>query len=542
MAEDITIKELELKLNTTIAPCIERFDLLNQLVVYYLNVDLNKTKLLIEEALTIAEALHYQEGIGISIQQYGVYYYLLADFENALKCYLKADIILSENSNWKNRIKPKANIAMVYMHTHQYEEALRIYKEIEVQLNSVPVDLIHAQMYINIDAAYCFLNDPENGIRYSKNALAISEQLNNRYGMAISESNLAGHLILLNKPDDALDHLAVSEQLCLEDGYNAILIGNMVKYTDCYLRLKQYDVALAYAEKGMELAKKNTDIEKEVLITKLKIDIYEQQEDFKNAFYASKNYTELKEKMLDNEKIKSFNALQLKYETDKKEADLNRLKLLQTETELTALKSQMNPHFIFNALNSIQELYTIGDKKMANEQMGNFAQLTRKILDVSGKQKIELNEEIEILTNYLELESMRFENDFSYQLNLSEDIDEDYVQLPPMLLQPYVENAIKHGLLHKKGEKQLTVNFSLNADETFLLVEITDNGIGRAASALLNKNKRAAHTSFATSATQKRLDLLNKDKATNVAVLFDDVLDELQQIAGTKVSIQIPLN
>lgn len=246
--------------------------------------------------------------------------------------------------------------------------------------------------------------------------------------------------------------------------------------------------------------------------------------------------------MLDNEKIKSFNALQLKYETDKKEADLNRLKLLQTETELTALKSQMNPHFIFNALNSIQELYTIGDKKMANEQMGNFAQLTRKILDVSGKQKIELAEEIEILTNYLELESMRFENDFSYQLNLSEDIDEDYVQLPPMLLQPYVENAIKHGLLHKKGEKQLTVNFSLNADETFLLVEITDNGIGRAASALLNKNKRAAHTSFATSATQKRLDLLNKDKATNVAVLFDDVLDELQQIAGTKVSIQIPLN
>lgn len=77
-------------------------------------------------------------------------------------------------------------------------------------------------------------------------------------------------------------------------------------------------------------------------------------------------------------------------------------------------------------------------------------QWTRKILDVSGKQKIELAEEIEILTNYLELESMRFENDFSYQLNLSEDIDEDYVQLPPMLLQPYVENAIKHGCCIKK--------------------------------------------------------------------------------------------
>ena len=131
-----------------------------------------------------------------------------------------------------------------------------------------------------------------------------------------------------------------------------------------------------------------------MLILKQVMDIYEKQQDFENAFQTSKKYIDVKEKMLNNDKIKSFNTLQLKYESEKKEAALNQLRLQQTQSELTALKSQMNPHFIFNALNSIQELYTIGDKKMANEQMGNFAQLTRKILDVSGKQKIELNEEI----------------------------------------------------------------------------------------------------------------------------------------------------
>ena len=542
MAEDITIKELELKLNTTIAPCIERVDLLNQLVVYYLNVDLDKTKLLIEEALTIAEELHYQEGIGLSILQLGVYYYLLNDIENALKNYLNADLILARSKNWKNRIKPKANIAMVYIHTQQYLEALRIYKEIEEEISDIPLDIVHAQMYINIDAAYCYLNDPKNGIIYSQKALEISKKLNNRYGIAISESNFGGHLMLLNQPEEALQHIIISHEICEANDYITIQVVNLYSFTYCYSRLNQFEKALDAAGKAILMAKEMQDTSREMLILKQVMDIYEKQQDFENAFQTSKKYIDVKEKMLNNDKIKSFNTLQLKYESEKKEAALNQLRLQQTQSELTALKSQMNPHFIFNALNSIQELYTIGDKKMANEQMGNFAQLTRKILDVSGKQKIELTEEIEILTNYLELESMRFENDFSYQLNLSEDIDEDYVQLPPMLLQPYVENAIKHGLLHKKGEKQLTVNFSLNADETFLLVEITDNGIGRAASALLNKNKRAAHTSFATSATQKRLDLLNKDKATNVAVLFDDVLDEHQQIAGTKVSIQIPLN
>ena len=541
MSNNETIESLEAQLELHNSKSKERVDIINQLVAFYLNIDLNKTKTLIDEEERISTDINYQEGIGMSYHQRGVYFYLLGDFENALNFYLKADIILNKSADWKNRIKPKANIAMVYMNTQQYEEALRIYNEIENEIKLIPIDIIHAQMYINIDAAYCFLKDPKNGIVYSQKALQISEQLNSRYGIAVSESNLGGHLILLNKPEEALQHIARSKEICEADGYTIILLSNFIEYADCYLRLQQYETALGYAEKAIPLARKVQDIEKEAYIMKHIMNIYERQEDFKNAFIASRTYIELKEKMLNNDKIKSFNTLQLKYESEKKEAALNQLRLQQTQSELTALKSQMNPHFIFNALNSIQELYTIGDKKMANEQMGNFAQLTRKILDVSGKQKIELAEEIDILTKYLELECMRFENDFSYKIHLSDNLDEDYTTLPPMLIQPYVENSIKHGLLHKKGSKQLDIYFELDEDANVLKCSVDDNGIGRQASASLHKNRSASHVSFSTSATEKRLRLLNQGKEEMIAVQFEDKEDESGNTSGTRVIIQIPV-
>jgi len=509
--------------------------------VHYLNTDLVKTKEYIDEAKEISTEINYQEGIGLSNHQLGVYHYLQNNYESALQAYLEADVILSNSNNWKNRIKPKANIAMVYVRTQQYNEALRIYKEIEKEIKDIPIDITHAQMYINIDTAYYFLNDPENGIAYCKKALSIAHQLNSRYGIAISESNYAGHLLLQYNYMEALQHIDNSNAICETDKFNIILASNYLQYADCYLYLKKYDVAIQHASTGILLAKKIHDIEKETLIVKKMIEIYEEQHDYKNALLFSKNYIELKEKMLNNDKIKSFNALQLKYETEKKEAALNQLKLQQTQSELTALKSQMNPHFIFNALNSIQELYMVGDKKMANEQMGNFAQLTRKILDVSGKQSIYLSEEVEILTKYLELECMRFESDFSYKIHLSEEIDEDYIKLPPMLIQPYIENSMKHGLLHKKGAKHIDIFFDINEEETILKCVIDDNGIGRVASAAININRPPSHVSFSTSATEKRLQLLNQGKQENIAVVFKDKVDESNNALGTKVSIQIPI-
>jgi sensor histidine kinase YesM len=201
----------------------------------------------------------------------------------------------------------------------------------------------------------------------------------------------------------------------------------------------------------------------------------------------------------------------------------------------------MNPHFMFNALNSIQEQFMYGDKTVANEQMGNFTYLTRQILTVSGKKKINLSTEIEILTKYLELEKMRFAEGFNYKINLSENIDEDYHQIPPMLIQPFVENSIKHGLLHKQGDKKVSVSFDLDEKEENLICVVEDNGVGREKSAEIKSKRIQQHESFSTSATEERLRLLSNNLNNNDLVVYEDLKNEDQEVVGTKVTLTIAL-
>ena len=209
------------------------------------------------------------------------------------------------------------------------------------------------------------------------------------------------------------------------------------------------------------------------------------------------------------------------------------------QSELKALKSQMNPHFIFNALNSIQEQFMFGDKLIANEQMANFTTLTREILNVSGKKKITIQKEIDILTKYLELEKMRFDKDFSYDFIVSDEIDEDYDKIPPMILQPFVENSIQHGLLHQTGQKKLSISFGIDANRENILCTIIDNGIGRQKSeAIKTKNN---HVSFSTTATEQHLEILNKIKSDKKLIVYEDILDQNKTCIGTKVRLTIPI-
>ena len=182
-----------------------------------------------------------------------------------------------------------------------------------------------------------------------------------------------------------------------------------------------------------------------------------------------------------------------------------------------------------------------GDKILANEQMGNFTYLTRQILTVSGKKKINLSTEVEILTKYLELEKMRFAEGFNYDISLSENIDEDYHQIPPMLIQPFVENSIKHGLLHKVGEKKLSVNFTLDEAEENLICTVEDNGVGREKSAEIKSKRVQQHESFSTTATEERLRLLSNGLNNKDLVVYEDLQNSVGEAIGTKVTIKIAL-
>jgi len=211
-----------------------------------------------------------------------------------------------------------------------------------------------------------------------------------------------------------------------------------------------------------------------------------------------------------------------------------------TQSKIKAIKSQMNPHFFYNALNTLQSYILSNDKKQALEYLSKFSGLTRTILEMTEKDTITIGEEINTLRLYLEIEKARFENDFEFEITINPEIDKEQTKIPSMLLQPFVENAVKHGLLHKKDNKKVIIRFEMIAD--CLEITIDDNGIGRKKSAELNQIKNKNHQSFATAAIQNRIDLLNRNNPRKIAVTYEDKIGENAQPKGTLVKITIPKN
>jgi Histidine kinase/7TM diverse intracellular signalling len=210
------------------------------------------------------------------------------------------------------------------------------------------------------------------------------------------------------------------------------------------------------------------------------------------------------------------------------------------ETEMTALRAQMNPHFIFNCLNSIK-LYTLeNDSKTASEYLTIFSQLIRLVLENSRSEKISLQKELETLRLYIELEAMRFKNKVKYKIVVDENIDQAYIEIPPLLLQPYVENAIWHGLMHKREGGLIEVRVS-SVSEKYLHIEISDDGIGRQL-AMEYRSKSATRTkSFGLKMTSERILTINQVYDTNTSVEIIDKRDDMDKACGTKVIIEIPI-
>ncbi len=210
------------------------------------------------------------------------------------------------------------------------------------------------------------------------------------------------------------------------------------------------------------------------------------------------------------------------------------------ESEMTALRAQMNPHFIFNCLNSIK-LYTLeNDSLTASEYLTKFSQLIRLVLENSRSEKVTLQKELETLRLYIELEAMRFKNKVNYAVKVEPGIDQQYIEIPPLLLQPYVENAIWHGLMHRKDGGDIIVAVTLPA-ENLLQIEITDNGVGREMAASYRSKSATTQKSFGLKMTSDRLEIINQLYQINADIKITDLKDADNRVAGTKVIIRIPI-
>jgi LytS/YehU family sensor histidine kinase len=238
-----------------------------------------------------------------------------------------------------------------------------------------------------------------------------------------------------------------------------------------------------------------------------------------------------------NEKLGLENALTVqKLESDKQQAELRQQ---ASELEMQALRAQMSPHFIFNCLSSINRFILKNESEAASDYLTRFSRLIRMVLSNSKKPLIALEDELEMVRLYIEMERLRFNASFDFSIIFKNEIDMSEIFIPPLLLQPFAENAIWHGLMNKEGHKQLDIAFS--SEESILTCTITDNGVGRKNAEAFKSKKDVKRKSMGLQITTDRLAKLNMESDRDTFFEVEDLYDEAGQAAGTKIILKIRL-
>jgi len=219
----------------------------------------------------------------------------------------------------------------------------------------------------------------------------------------------------------------------------------------------------------------------------------------------------------------------------------NKMKEEQEKSNLQQklFRTQMNPHFIFNSLSSIQHLVVNEDSEKASIYLAKFSTLVRSVLYSSNKDSITIDDELKTIESYLSLQNIRYSNKFDYKVDIDPQIDTESLTIPPMLAQPFIENAIEHGVKHKKKKGNIDIRFVL--DNGSIHLEIEDDGVGRAKVQELEKELKKDHHSMATEITKERLKVLNKKLKDKIDLTISDLEDEKGNPAGTKVRIILPV-
>ncbi|MFK7783227.1 histidine kinase [Psychroserpens sp.] len=439
----------------------------------------------------------------------------------------------------------------------QLEKALE-YGKLAEKTETRPRSL--ANLYINIGSIYEKQKKHQEAHDYYLKTLQIFTKLNSDRGIQMALNNLGNNSVYWEKYKQAEGYLLKSNAL-LEKGDNLkSLRYNYDMLSSLYENMGDYKKSLSFYRKNQSIKDSILGIEKQTAISDIEIK-YDTEKAKREKEVAEKQVAITK---LESQKNKSLflgsliiafliflaSLFYFKRLKTKKKAELVSIELKETQkrlaiekqyrdSELKALKAQMNPHFIFNALNSIQDYIVLNQKNLASDYLGKFADLIRNYLHFSDTGFISISDEVHNLNLYLELEKLRFEEQFEYKFDIEESANSDVINIPTMLIQPYVENALKHGLLHKKSERKLHISISKISNKIIECI-IEDNGIGREKSKEINMKREAQHKSFALNATTERLDLLNFGRVKKIGVTFVDLKDN-DKAVGTKVILKIPI-
>ena len=492
------------------------------------------------------------------------------DIEKGMKCYMKAKLLYKELGNKYGEAGMAVNLGGANTMVRKYKTAEAYIKEGLSYLTTTNEQRTIMRAYSMLADVLSKQKKFDEAISIIKLEKDIAIQLKDLYQLTVIDQGLGGIYYIQGKQDSSQFYTHKALRAFKKYNFSQGIAQSSMNLAGSYFASEQYDSALIYIQQGINLSKQIGSMRQVTQGHHLLSKINEKLGNYKEAYEASQRYNFLNDSLIGSENRKRMDELALKFKTKEKEYEnklliekdkLSGLKLKQQkylilslivivviiiiltivffkqrkikemhrklELEQKALRAQMNPHFIFNSLNSIQRMFMEGDYDMANDYMGDFSDLLRIILENSGKSTVSINNEINTLRLYLDIEKMRTEGMIEYQINVDPKIDLLNNFMPPLIIQPFVENAIWHGILptDKKGLIKVDIE---KKDEKTLKCVICDNGIG------IEKSRKAkaaeGHTSRGMKITEARLNITN-------AVTVEEL-----NTGGTKVTILIPLS
>jgi tetratricopeptide (TPR) repeat protein len=488
-----------------------------------------------------SQSLDYKKSISFEwypLADLGDTYYSLEPYDSTLydqEKYLQTIKSMTIKSNYTTL--PRIRTAEIYIASKEYDKALALLTE-DLKLSEKNNDKNQLmRLLLNTGNAYEGKRDYERSFNYTKRLLQIAQSrqakqyIRDAYKLT---SDLYGHM---HKADSAYyyyrQYTSMKEYVALDEFSKKLAIYKAATENE----KKQAQIELLSKEKligqqqlqlsGQQL--KSESLLKNILSAGVLVLVLLGFIIFRNIMLKRKNEAHRHAQVENELTLQKLASERAKIETQQKAAEL----------EMQALRAQMNPHFIFNCLNSINRFIIANKAEMAANHLTKFAKLIRLVLQQSGRSFIPLEDELFCLQLYMDLEALRFEIPFRYEIHTHE-IDTSAIMIPSLLLQPFVENAIWHGLqANREAQGNITIDMSMQ--NSILHCKIMDNGIGRAKAGLLTEKKENDKTSLGIKLTEHRLQLLDASNNEGVGVAISDIINKTGNIAGTCVDIKIPV-
>jgi len=436
----------------------------------------------------------------------------------------KAEMHLSNSisnvatADYNTQIKQAETNARIYRKNNKLDKEVKIRKKnIEVlEKLDINVKVLKELQHQNLSIAEAFIKNKKykSAIPYLKNSIAINDKT----------VDLDIEIQATKKLSEAYENTGES-QLAL------INYRNYVNLMDEKYKEKEKEI-----NDAINLTKDLSDKQKRIDVLELDRELNESKE---QIYQKDKNISKLNTKKqqliiysLLGGLLLAMIAIFYFYKNNKQRKIANNL------LSLKALKSQMNPHFIFNALNSVNNYIALNDERQANKYLTDFSMLMRMVLDVSDKDFITLAEEVKLISLYLKLEHQRFQEKFDYTINIDKTLQLDKINIPPMLIQPFIENAVWHGLRYKENKGKLEISIHKN-DNKDVNITIIDNGVGREKSKQLKSKNQLKKKSKGMFNTAERIKIINEMYNYNISLEINDLnLDK----TGTKINLILPIS